>query len=367
MVDNEGLTKYGKLRLKLSKTSSKIRKSPSNLNNWVSKHWIEYSYLKTFLFLLWFPIPVLLGILFNINVSLNILVILLIALSIIMYGFFTPLDKQRIQVIRKNPQAFIKGEKIERAVTFFELFLLSSWFVLLVLLLEVAKLANVNLIIFTGISSVIVLYASIGLVLYLVLYLYQTPSYLKRIIRLVMFFKGSNFVPKSDEYLFFPSEIEQANARFKLLSEFLEKNRFNAKIDGEFGLLRDGLDTYNDYLKERYGFVLCNTNRFYNSAKLALNSACNEEAVKRGLKDLTKQMDEKREPLEIVRTLKRMIKEPISYTDICNDLEVEPKKMRKWISEHRPEIIFTIAVPAIFEAIRNWDLILSIIKKALGL
>ena len=62
-------------------------------------------------------------------------------------------------------------------------------------------------------------------------------------------------------------------------------------------------------------------------------------------------MGEHKEPYEIVGTLKRMIKEPATFKELCTDLEVEPKKVRKWFAKQKTALIFTVTLPAVFTAI----------------
>ena len=201
-----------------------------------------------------------------------------------------------------------------------------------------------------AIFSIFVIYASFGFILYLALFLYETPNYFRAIIKGFKAFRA-NFVPKKDEYLCYPSDLEQANARLIVLSDFLASNPSKKEINDKFRLFHDGLELYNSYLKTHYGFVLCDIDHFYSSSKLALHSASNEEAVKTGLTDLTKQMGEHKEPYEIVGTLKRMIKEPATFKELCTDLEVEPKKVRKWFAKQETALIFTVTLPAVFTAI----------------
>jgi protein-L-isoaspartate O-methyltransferase len=109
---------------------------------------------------------------------------------------------------------------------------------------------------------------------------------------------------------------------------------------------------------------MCDVGHFYTSAKLALHSVSNEESVKIGFKELIRGMNDKKEPFEILRILKHMIKEPIDYKNMCTSLEVEPKRTRKWVSCHSTEIgiITGIASAVIAELIKviieqNWSLI----------
>jgi intergrase/recombinase len=58
-------------------------------------------------------------------------------------------------------------------------------------------------------------------------------------------------------------------------------------------------------------------------------------------------MEAKKEPLDIIRTLKKMIKEPAYLEDVYAEVEVEPKRIRKWVSSHLAELIGGAIIPVI--------------------
>ncbi len=112
----------------LSSLRLKIKNSVLNTKKWVLKHWVAYSYIKGVIFLLWMPVPVLLGFLFNYSLNLTVLSALFIALFCF-FPFFFILDTQRVTIAKENAIAFLKAEKVEKFFIFSELFLVSVWLI----------------------------------------------------------------------------------------------------------------------------------------------------------------------------------------------------------------------------------------------
>ncbi len=117
-----------KTELMLSSLRLKIKNSVLNTKKWVLKHWVAYSYIKGVIFLLWMPVPVLLGFLFNYSLNLTVLSALFIALFCF-FPFFFILDTQRVTIAKENAIAFLKAEKVEKFFIFSELFLVSVWLI----------------------------------------------------------------------------------------------------------------------------------------------------------------------------------------------------------------------------------------------
>ena len=317
--------------MKDDKTSRKQTKL-SKLEEIVFYNWPKYVISKALLFILWFSIPVTIAVLFNYTP--NQLVLLALSLPLFcLFPLFFKLDKQRLKVVKEKPSAYLKTERFEKNLVLTSLITISIWITSLLifqkLVLTISTTSNwfVPLLLSIGIFSVFIIYASFGFILYLTFYLIETPAFY-RVIRSIQALR-TGFVPKKDEYVYCPSEIEQANARFIVLSEFLAKKPDKKEINTHFHLFREGLEQYNSYLRTHYGFILRDINHFYSSAKIALHSASNEDTIREGINELSKQMGEHKEPLEVIRTLKHMIKESANFKELCTDLEVDPKRLRK--------------------------------------
>jgi hypothetical protein len=99
-------------------------------------------------------------------------------------------------------------------------------------------------------------------------------------------------------------------------------------------------------LKDDFSLDLCEPKRFYNKAKLLALSSDHKDDLRFGLESLTDLMKKKpEEPIEIVKYLKEMVSEPPSFSDVCAEVEVEPRLVRKWLSSHTEQL--GIIVPTV--------------------
>jgi hypothetical protein len=146
--------------------------------------------------------------------------------------------------------------------------------------------------------------------------------------------------PKRHLLEFYPSETIRARARFVVVLDFLSSNPDSKTISRKFNLFYQGVKIYNDHMKKDYGFLLSNPKRFYCQAKLAACSKGNEDSIRSGLKSLAKLLkDENSEPFEIVKSLKKMLKERATFKDVCAEIDAEPERMKRWFSKHSESVI----------------------------
>ena len=328
---------------------------PTN-ETWVSRHWVRYTFSKNLFFLLWLPTFVSLNFLF---LTLNIPKPFFQPFGITILldiGFFVPLcllpvflllwEPQRCVVVKQSPKKFIIAEKIDQSFVYLDIALVPIALILLVVFIEVARLGIANWIIASGFVLIFVFFAGIGSFVELFLMFFELPQYLRiirKIVKETEALQGREHNFKKDEYLFYPSEAKQANARFVILSEFLSAIPVKTEINEKFYLFREGLTLYNDYLKAVYGFVMRDPERLYDKGKLLVH--LDGAYFRNGLKQLTEQIEVKKEPFEIIGTLKKTVKEPNSLDEICSDIEVEPRKIRKWVNSHLTELMTGAIIP----------------------
>jgi hypothetical protein len=313
----------------------KVIEKALNYRNWVSENWVSYTLLKNAFFLLLFPLAYLLGSIPAIVGSFStLLFLLMVVYSFIIFASFF-LDSKRISVAEKRPADFIRAERVERlvAILFYALPLL--WLTLLAVFAYRGRI---------GIPEEIVPFFQTFLTAFILawagLFISLEMSILESSKLVYLVKKKLRLRDKRGLLEFYPSENARARARFVVISNFLSSNPDKNAIGSKFRLFYQGVKIYNDHLKDDFGFVLREPKRFYCQAKLAAYSKDNVGNIRDGLESLTELMkDENTEPFEIMKSLKEMLNEPASFKEVCEDIDADPERIRKWFSVHSDSII----------------------------
>jgi hypothetical protein len=304
----------------------------SKLRKWAFENWVRYIFYKNAFFLLIFFLVYLLSII-------NTAFFWLFLLPFLLIPVFFLLDSKRISVAEKSPAEFVKAEKVERAFQFLFYILTSLWIPFIIVVAYSERIGITGYLLLIQWLWIIVIVGGTGLLLSMMVSGIEYSYALRQ-------FK-EKFIPKPKWHLFefYPSETIRASTRFVVVANFLSRNPSKRAISRKFSLFREGIKIYNEHLKDDFGFVLCEPKRFYNKAKLAAFSSDKIDDIKYGLESLTELMKEKKEePLEIVKSLKEMLNEPASFHDMCAEIDVEPKLIRKWLSSNAEHIGIIIPI-----------------------
>jgi preprotein translocase subunit SecG len=320
-------TLSGKINRKLTEEALEYR-------NWASENWVSYIFLKNVYFLLFLPSLYLIG---QVNVAFVWFIVLMPLSSLV----FFLLDSKRISVVERSPAKFIKAEKVERFFDILFWVLYPLWFIVLIVLANGERIGIAKEVMPSFQAFLFVLILSWGGLLFNVeLNVIESSKFLKLI--------KERIVPKPKRqhlFEFYPLEIMRARARFVVVSDFLSGNPDKKRIGKKFSLFYEGLRIYNNHLKEEFGFVLSGPKRFYCQAKLAAYSKDNVDNIKKGLSSLTEMMkSEKSDPFEIIKSLKEMLGESVSFKDICAEIDADPERMRKWFSRHSDSTIGIVGI-----------------------
>jgi hypothetical protein len=319
----------------IDRIRKKIIRKISEYRNWAFENWVIYNFLKNVYFILLFPLILLIGTVTAAVEWVYWLISLLIAVFFLLSFAFLLLDSKRVSVAQKKPADFIKVERMERFFWFLLFTLYPLWMILLVVFANGERIGITKEMIppFQTFMLVLIL-AWTGLLMNAEFNILESSSLMK-LIR-----KRLSLKDKWHLLEFYPSESIRASARFVVLSKFLSGNPDKRAIGRNFWLFYQGIEIYNDHLKDDFGFVLREPKRFYCQAKLAAYSKDNVDSIKNGLESLTALMkDENVEPFEIIKSLKEMLNEPATFNDVCAEIDADPERIKKWFSKHSEALI----------------------------
>lgn len=129
----------------------------------------------------------------------------------------------------------------------------------------------------------------------------------------------------------------RTRARLCVVLETLSQNRNIRTINKRMPLFKEAISIYTNYLRKKFDFDLCEPEKFYRYVKLAAytKETMIMDDVRKGLEAFIELMErEDEDPFEVVKLLKGMMKESTSMKDIFDEIDVEPKRIRRWLSVH---------------------------------
>lgn len=311
----------------LRKTHSKLTSLFSFLGYCVTELWVDYSYFRTACFLAYFPIFMIL--------TWSIQAVFLITFPLIV--FFLIMDSKKSVVVWKDPEAFIKSEKINRIVDILFYIVVTSFFVGII-----SSIASITFSLGSWIDYVIIPTAWIfffGGGLIPLVFLNVTPAFIMDLPEKVR--KHLNFFFK-----LYVSPMLRVRARLCVVLDVLSENPNRRTIRKKTPLFKESLRIYNSHLTLRYDFVLRDPDKFYKYVRLVALFDDREhiKEINENLSSLIKLMEKKEEdPFEFVRTVKTMIGESVvKPSDLYDEIEIEPQNFRKRIYAYSGLIKFLI-------------------------
>jgi len=303
--------------------------------NYVLKNWPRYILLKNLFALL--ALPIIFGLAFIAGIASLVSFVVFVLLLIICLS----LDGQRMTILESDPEAFVKGEKVESAfnllmngISICAIVFMYSLIPLVIVLRENNKnafLPSPFLQVFIGL---VFLVTSVLIPPSITMF---ESSYLTNEIRKA---HPSWRIP---EY-FVPRKL-RARARFLVTSNISASSPDKLAL-GKFVSFKEGVEMYNNLLKAKFGIALRDGERFTQAAKLKFffggeeGSNCIRKCLT-GLVDLMNR--EEVEPFEFVRILKAMMNEPTTNEEICKEICDEGNLLKKWFSKNRELIEFIVA------------------------
>ncbi len=344
-----------------------------NGRDWATNNWVRYTLMKNFVFLLFPPLAIINSFLMqNFPVIFNkpffntftifigktpdfdLITVLIFVIPILLAPIcFFVFDPARMRVYRKQPEDFVKADKIDvffRRAILRIFFLLSLISILLFLIFAISQLTNLAEIFIK--LFIVFSFFSFGIVINVYLDLLESMVSENPNIYRYLKTNGVKTPPYPMKIAFFsiPSLAAYANSRFIVLNRFLEKDPAPQKIRKRILLFRDGLNLYNQFLKSKYNFVLSEPNKFYRYMKLGCYSKEEIQTAKKELSLLIDAIKKEDQPLKAVECLKTMIERNSSFGNICAEIDVEPNLIEKKLSEHSSalNIIAIIIAPTLF-------------------
>jgi len=315
-----------------------LRKMYDTLSKWfsflgylVTEDWIGYSYIRTVCFLAYFPIFVIL------TLSFEAVICITLSLTVL----FLILDSRKSVVVRKDPEAFVKSEKIERIVDILFYVVTTSFFVFIISILVLDTFGLENWINYFTMPTLWVVFFGGG-VIPLVFLNVIGDSILTLMRRL------PDKVRKHLKFFLklYVSPMLRVRARLCVVLDVLSENPNKRTIRRKMSLFKESLDIYNSHLTERYDFAIRKPEKFNKYVRLTALSNDKEHInkIKDGLSTLIEFMDKKEEePYEFVKTIKAMIGEPVNKPiDLYDEIEIEPSSLRKGINAHSGLMKFLI-------------------------
>lgn len=344
-----GLQYYGHaMKENLGKKSKKILSRISDFRNWVSRKWVVYSYVKTCYIILYFPLLVYLA---GVSSELATFLVVVLMPSLVVFVF---LDSKKSSVVWENPDAFIKSEKVERAVERLFYALIALLFSFMFSIIGMGKLGLENWIkpyVEFVVTPTAILMGGTAIAVEVNLLEVLFAKIVKKFLKKRSLLKFFEF--------YVPSTL-QTRARLCVVLETLTLNPNIRTINKKLPLFKEAISVYSNHLREKFDFVLREPEKFYRYVKLAayaMETTITDD-VRKGLEAFIKLMEkEEEDPYEVIKSLKSMMKETASMKDIFDEIDVEPKPLRKWFSVHSDSISAIVALLSLIASI-----IVAIIK-----
>ena len=330
------------MKTKLKRKAKEIAEKFLDFRNWISLHWVAYTFIKNTFFFSYFALLI-----YAIGIS-NELASLAFVILIIAALIFFPLDSKRGSVACENPKAYLKSEKIEVAVERLFFFFVVLMFVFMISIVTLDRIDLEHWIkpyLEFVITPSIILMAGTAIAVEMKLAEIASENLIHTLSKIgfLGFLRKQSFL-QFTEFAVHPTL--QTRARFCVVLEAICQDSSIRTINRRLSLFKKGISIYNNHIREKFDFILHEPNRFYKYAKLAAHSKDSIEDVRKGLKALIEQMEKKDDdPFEVIRLLKNMMKESTSTKSVFDEIDVEPKPFRKWFSVHSDsiKIVFTFA------------------------
>ena len=317
-------------------------KTLESLTDWILKNWVKYILVKNLFYISVLPIAVVLAYVAGIA-ALAFLILFLVVLA---FSFI--FDELRVIIAEGDPESFIIGEKRERAFSTYSSIISISTLVYMYsaipyILISVYSLHNRNTTLPTSyLGGLIVLFSLMFSALVPAMVNGVETSYFTELIRKN---RPKWLIPE-----YFPSENIRACARFMVVVKLLPSSP-RKKIMKRFSLFKEGIEIYNNHIKNKFGISLCEPERFFRYAKLKAFFTDEADDIKCSLEALIDLMKSKNEqPFEFIKLLKEMSNEPASNNEICRDIEMDTQPIRKWFVKHH-EILTVLIAPLVISVI----------------
>jgi len=313
-----------------------------DFRNWVSMHWVAYTFVKNSYFIFYFALFVYIIDVYNELTSLSFIVLILVALV------FFLLDSKKSSVAQENPKAFLKSEKVEVAVErlFYLLFVL-----IFALILSIIGLERIGLSHWIEPFLDFMVMPAIVLMIGTAIPVYMKPMEisLQNVFNIMLKLSFLGFLNKRSFLQFVEFAVNSTlriKARLYVILETMSLQNPNVKkIDRKLPLFKEGIGIYNNHLRAKFDFILCEPDKFYKYARLAVHSKETIDDVRKGLNSLIKLMEQEDEdPFEVVKSLRDMMKEPTTMKSVFNEFDIEPRPFRKWFSVHSGSMKFFLTL-----------------------
>lgn len=324
----------GRVKLPIRSFAQKVAEFSVNklqsFRNWASKNWAKYILYRGVFFILYLPFWILLLYASSGSgfVSLFIVVVGIIALGVSLF-----VDALRPIIAEGDPEAFILAEKYERNFNRYGNIMSFLTIGYAYSLLPIVLLMRSNPATNSATLPIEIFYPFVALVF--VMFSGLIPMMINSI-ELTVMVQTKRAHPNWHISEYFPHESIRASARFTVVSKLLPCNPRKYLLS-EFSLFKEGVEIYNEYIKNRYKMVLNDPDRFYKQIKLKAFFSDESEKIKPGIDSLIMLMhtsNEQEQPFAFVKTLKQMINEPISNDEICKEFEIDTRLIKRWLTKH---------------------------------
>lgn len=313
-----------------------------------SRKWVTYNYVRIVYLFLVFPLLFLLA---NTYEQLTPFWVFLLCSPAMV---FVLLDSKRLSVALENPKAFLKSEKAKHIVWILFYFSLALSFVFMLFIIGMDKLGLgqwIGPFIRFIVSPVVALMVGAGITLEVEIAEVGIGSFLALLMRKLLARKPALLQTKPVSIFyqllaFYVPLTIQTRARFCAVLELLSKNPNAEMINKRLPLFKEAIGIYDKHLRAEFDFVLRDPKKFYKYVKLAAytKESVVVDNIRKELKVLIKLMKvEEENPFEVIKSLRNMIKESTSIEDVFKEIEVEPKRYRRWFSAHLDSVTAIIA------------------------
>lgn len=302
---------------KITKIKNNIINRFLNLNRLIIENWVTYTYIKCLYFM--FPLPILLGIL-GLN---KIITITLLIFYILIAIFLFLIEIIYGKIIINYPYKLVKSDKIKSKI---EKYLYTYLFLIIIIFIY-----YINTYLDNNNSQIFFNYIFIPA--YTILFGLGTTGIVLSIPRIT--YKYYTFSP-----------IVLSRARLQLVFDMLNTDYNKQNNKQIIDLFREAIKIYNGHIRRNYNFEMSEPKKFYNYLILLsyLGNKNLLENFKDGLIKIINLLENDDNPLTIIKILKKMISDKTSLKDIFNEINYEPKKIRKWFSTHQNSIKLVVSI-----------------------
>jgi hypothetical protein len=323
---------------KVKKAVAIVKEFSSDLGTFISVNWWFYVSRRTAFLLIVFPF-LLLFLFWNPIGT-------LIVASLSLFSVFL-LDSRKLTASKTDPDGFVKSEEFERwiervfvagvSIIYGLVFL---WFGLFVWQPEQSPPGIITNYVLNAI--LVAMFLSVGVI---ATYFLNT---LERSIS-VFFTRVAERTHRSHEFWssFYVTDRARVEARMCVLLNALSKESNPRAIRKKTSLFKESLGIYNEHLGVKYDFIIREPDRFFKYVRLAALSSDKEtlDKIREGLVSLIKQMEQKEDPFEFIRTIRTMTGESENKpSDTYKDIEVEPSRLVKQVRAHADLLRFIITI-----------------------